>query len=164
SPAHSHGITAFPGLYVAGYPWLSTRGSGILYGVAADAARVAQHIAAAAHGGRAGGRADRRAPPPPPPPPPPPAPPPPPPPRRPPAARRRPGPPPGGGGQARRANPRRAVAARLPDQGGCDPFDDRRDLPLGWPARAGDRGRIAGAGRAGRPGGTGHGARRYGRP
>jgi len=46
SPAHSAGVTAFPGLYVAGYPWLSNRGSGILYGVAADAARVAQHIAA----------------------------------------------------------------------------------------------------------------------
>jgi len=29
------------------------RGSGILYGVAADAARVAQHIAADARGGRA---------------------------------------------------------------------------------------------------------------
>ena len=57
SPAHSRGITAFPGLYVAGYPWLSTRGSGILYGVAADAARVAQHIAAAANSGRAGRRA-----------------------------------------------------------------------------------------------------------
>src|SRR5262249_39816652 len=53
SPAHLRGITAFPGLYVAGYPWLSTRGSGLLYGVAADAARVAQHIAAAAHSGRA---------------------------------------------------------------------------------------------------------------
>jgi putative flavoprotein involved in K+ transport len=53
SPAHTSGITAFPGLYVAGYPWLSNRGSGILYGVAADAARVAQHIAADASG-RAG--------------------------------------------------------------------------------------------------------------
>jgi putative flavoprotein involved in K+ transport len=45
SLAHTRGITAFPGLYVVGYPWLSTRASGILYGVAADAARVAQHIA-----------------------------------------------------------------------------------------------------------------------
>jgi len=51
SPAHVRGITAFPGLYVAGYPWLSNRGSGILYGVAADAVRVAQHIAAGARGG-----------------------------------------------------------------------------------------------------------------
>ena len=50
SPAHTRGITAFPGLYVAGYPWLSNRGSGILYGVAADAARVAQHIASDARG------------------------------------------------------------------------------------------------------------------
>ena len=60
SPAHTHGITAFPGLYVAGYPWLSTRGSGLLYGVAADAARVAQHIAAAAGSGWAPRRARHR--------------------------------------------------------------------------------------------------------
>jgi putative flavoprotein involved in K+ transport len=46
APEHRRGVTAFPGLYVAGYPWLSTRGSGILYGVAADAERIAQHIAA----------------------------------------------------------------------------------------------------------------------
>ena len=45
--AHTKGVTAFPGLYVVGYPWLSTRGSGILYGVDADACRIAQHIAAA---------------------------------------------------------------------------------------------------------------------
>jgi len=51
APAHTRGLTAFPGLYVAGYPWLSNRGSGLLYGVAADAARVAQHIAAT-EGGR----------------------------------------------------------------------------------------------------------------
>jgi len=63
SPAHSRGITAFPGLYVAGYPWLSTRGSGLLYGVADDAARVAQHIAAAAHSGRAPQPVAHRAPP-----------------------------------------------------------------------------------------------------
>jgi putative flavoprotein involved in K+ transport len=44
--AHTKGVTAFPGLYVVGYPWLSTRGSGILYGVEADACRIAQHIAA----------------------------------------------------------------------------------------------------------------------
>ena len=42
---HARGVTAFPGLYVAGYPWLSNRGSGLLYGVASDAARIAQHIA-----------------------------------------------------------------------------------------------------------------------
>ena len=59
SPAHTGGTTAFPGLYVAGYPWLSNRGSGILYGVAADGARVAQHIAADASG-RAGQAAATR--------------------------------------------------------------------------------------------------------
>lgn len=48
--AHVRGVTAFPGLYVAGYPWLSNRGSGLLYGVAADAARIAQHIAMSALG------------------------------------------------------------------------------------------------------------------
>jgi putative flavoprotein involved in K+ transport len=52
-PVHNRGITASPGLYVAGYPWLSTRGSGILYGVAADAARIAQHIAAIQKGTQA---------------------------------------------------------------------------------------------------------------
>jgi hypothetical protein len=52
-PVHRRGITASPGVYVAGYSWLSTRGSGILYGVAADAARIAKHIAATAKGGRA---------------------------------------------------------------------------------------------------------------
>jgi putative flavoprotein involved in K+ transport len=49
-PVHHRGVTASAGLYVAGYPWLSTRGSGILYGVAADSARIAQHIAATAKG------------------------------------------------------------------------------------------------------------------
>ena len=49
NPAHQRGITTLPGLFVAGFPWVSTRGSGILYGVAADAARIAQHIAATAH-------------------------------------------------------------------------------------------------------------------
>ena len=52
SPQHRRGITAFPGLYVTGYPWLSNRGSGILYGVAADAMRIAQHITADVRGGR----------------------------------------------------------------------------------------------------------------
>jgi putative flavoprotein involved in K+ transport len=60
APAHTRGVTAFPGLYVAGYPWLSNRGSGgLLYGAAADAARVAQHIAASG-GGRMLAGATRR--------------------------------------------------------------------------------------------------------
>jgi putative flavoprotein involved in K+ transport len=52
-PVHHRGVTAAPGLYVTGYPWLSTRGSGLLYGVAADAARIAQHIAATQKGNQA---------------------------------------------------------------------------------------------------------------
>ena len=46
---HARGVTAFPGLYVAGHPWLSNRGSGLLYGVATDADRIAQHIAMDSH-------------------------------------------------------------------------------------------------------------------
>jgi putative flavoprotein involved in K+ transport len=49
-PVHHLGVTACPGMYVAGYPWLSSRGSGILYGAGADAARIAQHIAAKLRG------------------------------------------------------------------------------------------------------------------
>jgi putative flavoprotein involved in K+ transport len=52
-PPGLHQCDAFPGLYVAGYPWLSTRGSGLLYGVAVDAARIAQHIAATEKGTQA---------------------------------------------------------------------------------------------------------------
>jgi hypothetical protein len=43
TPAHARGVTAFPGLYVAGYLWLSNRGSGLLYGVAADALDAPGH-------------------------------------------------------------------------------------------------------------------------
>jgi putative flavoprotein involved in K+ transport len=60
-PAHQRGITAFPGLYVAGFPWLSNRGSGLLYGVAADAARIAQHIASDTRGSHAEPLGDRLA-------------------------------------------------------------------------------------------------------
>jgi putative flavoprotein involved in K+ transport len=52
--AHRRGITALPGLYVVGYPWLSNRGSGLLYGVDADAARIGQHAAAVLGAGRRG--------------------------------------------------------------------------------------------------------------
>lgn len=43
-PRHRAGITESPGLYVIGFPWLSKRKSGILYGVSEDAAHIAQHI------------------------------------------------------------------------------------------------------------------------
>jgi putative flavoprotein involved in K+ transport len=44
-PVHDEGVTASPGLYFVGLPWLSKRKSGILYGMAEDAARVAELIA-----------------------------------------------------------------------------------------------------------------------
>lgn len=44
-PRHRHGITDSPGLYFLGLPWLASRKSGILYGIAEDAARVVSDIA-----------------------------------------------------------------------------------------------------------------------
>ncbi len=44
-PRHRRGVTDVPGLYFIGLPWLATRKSGIIYGVADDAARITQHIA-----------------------------------------------------------------------------------------------------------------------
>jgi putative flavoprotein involved in K+ transport len=43
-PRHHGGITDSPGLYFVGHPWLSSRGSGILYGVSEDARRIVQHL------------------------------------------------------------------------------------------------------------------------
>jgi len=43
-PRHRHGMTDSPGLYFVGLPWLSSRKSGILYGIAEDAARVVDDI------------------------------------------------------------------------------------------------------------------------
>lgn len=45
-PITQRGVTAFPGLYFLGLPWLYTQKSGLLMGVGADAAFVAGHIAA----------------------------------------------------------------------------------------------------------------------
>jgi putative flavoprotein involved in K+ transport len=42
---HRDGVTAQPGLYLIGAPWLATRKSGIIWGAAEDAARIAAHIA-----------------------------------------------------------------------------------------------------------------------
>lgn len=52
-PIHRRGVTRFPGLYFLGLPWLHTRGSGILYGVGADASFIAADIAARTVGGSA---------------------------------------------------------------------------------------------------------------
>jgi putative flavoprotein involved in K+ transport len=43
-PRHRGGVTESPGLYFLGFPWLSKRKSGILYGVGEDAARIVRHI------------------------------------------------------------------------------------------------------------------------
>ena len=45
-PIQARGVTAYPGLYFLGLPWLHSRSSGILFGVGDDAAYVASHIAA----------------------------------------------------------------------------------------------------------------------
>jgi putative flavoprotein involved in K+ transport len=51
---HNDGITDSPGLYVCGFPWVSKRKSGLLYGVAEDAERIVRHIESylGANGGR----------------------------------------------------------------------------------------------------------------
>ena len=43
-PSHVRGVTAVPGLYFLGLPWLHTWGSGRFSGVARDALFVAEHI------------------------------------------------------------------------------------------------------------------------
>jgi putative flavoprotein involved in K+ transport len=43
-PQHRLGISEHPGLYFIGFPWLSKRKSGTLYGIAEDAARIVEHI------------------------------------------------------------------------------------------------------------------------
>jgi len=40
------GICAIPGFYTLGAPWLTHRGSGILYGIGTDASRIARHLVA----------------------------------------------------------------------------------------------------------------------
>jgi putative flavoprotein involved in K+ transport len=44
--AHTCGVTAVPGLYVLGAPWLRLRKSGIIWGATADAEVIAEAIAA----------------------------------------------------------------------------------------------------------------------
>jgi putative flavoprotein involved in K+ transport len=44
SPSHLRGVTAVPGLYFLGLPWLHTWGSGRFASVARDAAHLANHI------------------------------------------------------------------------------------------------------------------------
>jgi putative flavoprotein involved in K+ transport len=44
TPSHRRGVTAVPGLYFLGLPWLHTWGSGRFAAIARDAAHLAQHI------------------------------------------------------------------------------------------------------------------------
>ena len=44
-PVQQRGVTAYPGLYFVGMPWLYTQKSGLLAGVGDDAAFIAAHIA-----------------------------------------------------------------------------------------------------------------------
>jgi putative flavoprotein involved in K+ transport len=43
-PAHYQGISPVPGLYFLGFPWLSSRKSGIIYGIEEDAHRISDAI------------------------------------------------------------------------------------------------------------------------
>ncbi|MFC3996193.1 flavin-containing monooxygenase [Nocardiopsis sediminis] len=43
-PQHTRGVSAEPGVYFLGLPWLSRRGSSFIWGVWHDAAYVAEHI------------------------------------------------------------------------------------------------------------------------
>ena len=45
-PIQKRGVTAYPGLYFVGLPWLHSRSSGILFGVGDDGAYIASHITA----------------------------------------------------------------------------------------------------------------------
>lgn len=44
-PKHQRGVSAEPGIYFIGLPWLSRRGSSFIWGVWHDAKHVAEHIA-----------------------------------------------------------------------------------------------------------------------
>jgi putative flavoprotein involved in K+ transport len=44
-PAHYRGISPVPGLYFLGFPWLSSRKSGIILGIEEDAQRISEAIA-----------------------------------------------------------------------------------------------------------------------
>ena len=45
-PIHQRGISTVQGLYFLGFPWLSERKSGIIYGIEEDARFIADDIAA----------------------------------------------------------------------------------------------------------------------
>ncbi len=57
-PTHSRGVTALPGLYFLGLPWLHTWGSGRFLGIAADAEHVTGVITGRSGGARTEPAAD----------------------------------------------------------------------------------------------------------
>lgn len=58
-PIHEEGVSPVDGLYFVGFPWLSRRKSGILFGVSEDAGRIVDEITAGHLIGRVSGRAQR---------------------------------------------------------------------------------------------------------
>jgi len=44
-PAHKRGVTAWPGVYFTGLPWLPVRRSALVTGIALDAPRIAEVVA-----------------------------------------------------------------------------------------------------------------------
>jgi putative flavoprotein involved in K+ transport len=46
TPVHDGGVSSVAGLYFVGFPWLRTRGSGLIAGVEADARHVVDHLVA----------------------------------------------------------------------------------------------------------------------
>jgi len=44
-PIHQRGVSPAPGLYFLGFPWLSKRKSGLIFGIAEDAAYIADQVA-----------------------------------------------------------------------------------------------------------------------
>ncbi len=56
APIHQRGVSNVPGIYFLGFPWLSTRKSGIILGVDEDAAFIANRVAERLVGVQAGRR------------------------------------------------------------------------------------------------------------
>ena len=44
APVHEGGVSGVPGLYFLGFPWLRKRKSGVILGIAEDAARIAEEV------------------------------------------------------------------------------------------------------------------------
>jgi len=58
-PSHQRGVSAVPGFYFVGLPWLSCRASAFIWGVWRDAEYLADHIAKRGSAGKSVNHADR---------------------------------------------------------------------------------------------------------